>query len=832
MKKVIILSFLIWCFSPVFSQVLSRREFIKAVQAADILYYYNKEYEKAAGLYEPLLKVYPDNSNLAAKLGICYLNIDGKRADALKLLNKASANIVNNESEYDEYGEKAPSDTYLYLAIAYHKNDSIQKAISLYLDAKKRLGGTDIFQEEYIDNQIRDCRYALELLKKPLTITASLFAPWLIEYPGACNPVVSKNDSVFVFTQKTEGKTRILCSYKTDKWEKPTDITNSLGGFDRFYSNSITGNGKLLILFLDDGDDGNLYISEREDTTWTRIKSAGKYINTIYLESHGFITPDGKALFIASNRPGGEGGLDIWFSEKAEDGDWKRPVNCGDVINTPYDENTPFYDIENKTLLFSSQGHTGMGGYDVFRSVDRNGIWTNPVCMPYSFNNMEDNTFFILNNKAPGFITSYYNEKNNTRNIYSIVALDPADKTTIALGNVTLQDGMNLDPRKTKMLLSDLKNGVQIKNITVSDSASFRFQIKPGDYRLLTSYDGYKTDTVNLNLPLFYPGYISVNVNLVPDKVIEGDFLSLKNVLFESDSYNLNEESKSNLNALKSILLNNPELKIEVAGYTDVKGTTEYNYELADKRAQAVIDYLIISGISRSRLLKKVYGKSDYVVENSNPDGSDNPEGRKYNRRVTFGILDPQTGVLIRQEVYIPEHLRLSSSMAYSIVLIKSSENLGSSYFSGLKLNDIQLIRPVKTDSETLYVLSAFYSKNDASKYLDFAIKNGFKDAYIINNYEINMASKSSVSTKSESIPNTSDIAYTIQLMATKEKLNMNKFKGIDGVKEIASDDGLYRYISGQYSSFSKAKAALSAIQGSGFKDAFIRELNSVTNNK
>ncbi|HEX7494601.1 MAG TPA: hypothetical protein VF346_10305, partial [Bacteroidales bacterium] len=343
-RKTILLSLLLIFFLPLFSQVLTQKKFIKAIQEADIFYYYDQNYEKAAELYQALLNNYPDNSNLCAKLGICYLNLDGKGAVALKLLSKALLNIVNNDKEYLEYGEKAPLDTYLYLAIAYHHSDSLQKAITLYNDAKKRLSGTKAFREDYIDLQIRDCRYALEMKKKPLTLTTELFAQWLSDYPGACNPVLSKNDSVFVFTQKENGKTRILCSYKTGVWKKPVDITKQLGGFDRFYSNSITGDGKLLIIYMDDGGDGNLYFSQRKDSVWTKTKSVGKPINTIYWQSHGFITPDGQTMYFSSNKPGGEGELDIWYSEKGPDGKWGEPKNCGNVINTPYNEDTPFFD--------------------------------------------------------------------------------------------------------------------------------------------------------------------------------------------------------------------------------------------------------------------------------------------------------------------------------------------------------------------------------------------------------------------------------------------------------------------------------------------------------
>ena len=828
-RKAAVITILFIYLLPLFSQEISKKQIIKAVKDADIFYYYDVNYSKAASLYESLLNTSSDNANISAKLGICYLNIDGKKADALKLLLKASLNVVSNSKEYTEYGEKAPLDTYLYLAIAYHQNDSLQKAISLYYEAKKRLAGSEIAQDEYIDNQIRDCRYAMEMKKKPLTIISNLFAPWLNEYPGACNPVLSKNDSVFIFTQKTEGTTRILYSYKSGTWEKPRDITKQLGGYDRFYSNSITGDGKLLIIFMDDGGDGNLYYSQRKDTTWTKIKSMGKPINTIYWESHGFITPDGKTIYIASNRPKGEGELDIWVSEKADDGTWKPPVNCGNVINTPYNENYPLYDPSTNGLLFSSVGHISMGGYDVFRSIDRNGTWTNPVGMPYAFNSILDNTFFILNNNAPGFITSLYDEKLNNRNIYSIVAENPANKITIAYGKISLQDGMSVDPKKVSIQLSSINKGTLVKTMPLTDSSSFRFEVKPGDYQLLISHTGYKTDTINVNVPLYNLGnYISVDASLVPDKVFAGAFLSIKNILFEFDRYDLNDQGILNLGILKSILLNYPELKIEVAGYTDSKGSNAYNRKLADERAQTVIDYLIVSGISSSRFIKKAFGESDFVAVNNNSNGSDNPEGRKYNRRVTFGIVNPQTGVVIRQESYSPKHLRQPYSMRYSIVLLKTGEKLSPNYFSGLTKDDLLFVNTIKVDSAYLYVLGAFYNKSDALKYQDYARKKGLDKSYILDQYDLENESEG-ISNPDETktdLNKSGQRVYTIQVKATRNQLNINKvFNGLDGVIEEKANDGFYKYYYGEFKTLLKAKEALLSVKNLGFEDAFIRNL-------
>jgi outer membrane protein OmpA-like peptidoglycan-associated protein/tetratricopeptide (TPR) repeat protein len=828
-RKLTIFSLLLFSSLQLFSQAGTKKALIKAVQEADIFYYYDQNYEKAAEMYKDILKTYPDNSNLNAKLGICYLNVDGKKADALHLLQKASKNIVRNDKDYLEYGDQAPLDTYLYLAIAYHKNDSLEKAITLFYDAKKKLSGTKIFRDEYIDTEIRDCRYALEMKKKPLSLLTNLFAGWLVDYPGACDPVLAKNDSVFIFTQKINGKTRILCSYKSGTWKKPVDITRQLGGFDRFYSNSITGDGKLLIIYMDDGGDGNLYYTQRKDSVWSKIKSVGKPINTIYWQSHGFITPDGKTMYFSSNKPGGEGELDIWYSEKDASGKWQEPVNCGNVINTPYNEDTPFFDPTTGALLFSSVGHMSMGGYDVFRSIKKNGTWTNPVGMPYAFNTTQENSFFILNNNKPGFITSLFDENTKSRNIYEVVAEDPADKVTLAKGTVTLQDGMAVDPKQVKIMLVDAKNPKAPKNIPMMDSASFKFDLKPGDYQVFVSETGYKTDTINLSIPLYFSGnYVSVNSSLIPDKVYGGDFLSIKNVLFDFNSFELTTDAKSGLDALKSILITYPELKVEVAGYTDAIGSKEYNAKLADKRAQTVIKYLSPNEASSSRFIKKAYGKSEFVALNNNRDGSDNPEGRKYNRRVTFGIVDPKTGIIIRQEPYTPEHLRQPFSLRYSIVLLKTNEKLSPNHFASLTEDDLLFIRSFKADSISMYALGVFYNKFDALKYLEYVKDKGFPKAYILNQYDLENESNSIVNPKEKKITldKIDRTLITIQVKATKNALNINKiFPDLDGVNEIKASDGFYKYYYGKFSSVEEARQELARVKKMGFEDAFIRNL-------
>lgn len=815
---------------PLFSQELSRRELIRTVQSADVYFYYDEDYEKAAEIYETLYKAYPENENFAAKLGICCLNIDGRHGEALNLLKHASSNIVGKDRDYVEHGEQAPLDAWLYLAIAYHKNDHLEEAITRFNDAKEKYSKTDIFREDYIDNQIRDCMYALEMKKKPLTIISELFTPWLEDYPGACNPVISKNDSVFIFTQNNEGITRIFCSYKNnDSWGTPVDITQQLGGYDRFYSNSITGDGRLLVLYMDDGGDGNLYFSERDGNKWSKIRNPGRNINSIYWESHGFITPDGNTLYFSSNRSGGSGDLDIWISKKDEDGSWKDPVNCGKIINTPFNEDTPFFDPDSQSLIFSSSGHISMGGYDIFRSTAKNGSWTNPVGMPYAFNTTKANTFFILNNNDPGFITSLYNDESQTRNIYSVVAINPADEITTTEGVISLADVSTFNPDKASIKLYDASRFTLLENVIPNKEGKFRFEIKPGDYLLLTDYPGYKTDTANINLPLYYQNhYITINRTLIPVEVASGAFMTMKTVLFDYDSHNLDNEARKVIEQVKPVLITHPELKIEVAGYTDSKGSSDYNIRLSDKRAQAVIDYLVSPVIPSSRFIKKAFGESVFVAVNTNPDGSDNPEGRKYNRRVTFGIQDPQTGIVLRQETYTPEHLRLPSSMKYSIILKETSDRLPKNYFEGLEMSGMLFLRPMESDSVCIYSIGVFYNRPDAIDYLAYVKEKGFTEAFIINQYDLNEKSRILAELTPVVSLATGKRIYTIQLMSAKSPVSMEHFSNIKDVKELLGDDGYYKYVTGEFDNLSQAEEAIKDIHEAGFDNAEIRELNQL----
>jgi outer membrane protein OmpA-like peptidoglycan-associated protein len=386
---------------------------------------------------------------------------------------------------------------------------------------------------------------------------------------------------------------------------------------------------------------------------------------------------------------------------------------------------------------------------------------------------------------------------------------------------------MEVDPKLSLITLKNLKTGETLQNIIVNPDGTFNFDIKPGEYEVYVSHDGYNTDTITLSLPLYYSGsYIAVNPSLSPEKVSAGDFLSIKNVLFDFDKYEITDEAKQTLGTLKNIIINYPELTIEVAGYTDSKGSTEYNRKLADKRAQAVIEYFTMTGIEGGKFIKKAFGESNFVAVNTNPDGTDNAEGRKYNRRVTFGIVNPKTGVVLRQEAYTPRYLRQPSSIKYSIVLKQTKEELYPGYFSNLIKDEMLFVRTIKTDSLNLYALGVFYNRSDAVTYLGYLKGIGLNDAYIINQYDLDNAPGQPDVVLLNEKPSVTKKAFSIQLKATKSPIDVSKiFPGYQGVRETAAEDGFYKYLYGEYSSIAKAKEALVNVR-KDFDDAFIREIN------
>ena len=386
-------------------------------------FFMREDYQDALPFYLELFEKMPDNSNIAYRIGACFLNITGKKNLAIDYLKTASENLSAKPEEGTISELSAPYDALYELGCAYLINYQFDKA----KEAFRRFAGTlledDHENRAMVEQQIRSCDSAKEMISKPVAYTEENLGPIFNDEKSNFNPVISADGKTFAFMVSLKFYDAVMLSrLARGEWSPPVNITPELMSDGDMYISCLSSDGKLLLLSRDDDFNSDLYSSTFDGNTWSPCRKLNKNINTKYWESHGFITEDGQKLIFASDRPGGYGGLDLYISKKTG-GDWGPAVNLGPEINTPLNEDRPFLISNGKTLFFSSQGHVTMGGYDLFRSeLQSNNIWSNPKNLGYPLNTPDDNIFFMPTADGKSGYYSIYKEAEGFGNydIYKI----------------------------------------------------------------------------------------------------------------------------------------------------------------------------------------------------------------------------------------------------------------------------------------------------------------------------------------------------------------------------------------------------------------------------
>lgn len=811
----------IFCFfaTSLTAQKISPDEkiFIKQINEADGYFIYDEDYRRASVIYDRLFKLNPENHNLAYKLGVCYLNMQGSELKSLNLLRFASENFVR-DVDYSAIGEPAPFDVLYYLAFSCQVNLELEEAIDNYQRYKSLLQVREASEIEYINLQIEACQNIIEATEEGIILIKNLFTPWFSEYRNAVNPIISQNDSVLAFTVKSESGNTIYLSKKVNgKWEQPGDITPMMGKYNDMFTNSLRGDGKQMIICRNNGYKGDLYITSFKNGKWGKISKLGKNINTRYWESHGTLSKDGRRLYFASNKPGGYGSLDIYYSDLQENNTFGRAVNLGQIINTELEENTPFVDDEG-SLYFSSTGHIGFGGYDIFFSAFENKHWTEPIHLSFPLNTPADNLHYV---PYGSFNTGIYSMPvNDTASSYTVFGVThgirPETDKVIARGNIILGDGMSIDAKRLRLELYEGGPGKE-KIILKSDSSGrFSYGLDSSLYSLIISYPNYKSDTVTISIPESFTGSaISIKRELIPVSVAKGEFFSVKNILFGFDSHELDREAKIELEKIIPVLISNPSLKIELKGYTDAIGPEEYNLRLSDSRALNVNNYLVKSGVDQDRMMSFAEGESEFISKNTKSDGSDNPEGRKYNRRVSISVINNGYEIFVESTRFIPNHLKKMHRISYYVVVEESDVPLSTDFFKSSQLGELTMVTEIKTPNNIKYCVGEFTSRTDAINFLSTVRDYGYNDAYIADEYELT----------EENIDSSNTHLYTIQIHALKTPVE-NEFENLRNVRVIKGSDGFYRYVVGEYRGYSRALEALKTIKSCGYPQAYIKDFS------
>jgi OOP family OmpA-OmpF porin len=368
-----------------------------------------------------------------------------------------------------------------------------------------------------------------------------------------------------------------------------------------------------------------------------------------YNSKHPFCSADGKYLFFASDKPGGSGSFDIWYATLKDNGTTEEPVNAGTTINTANEEQAPFYQNSSSTLVFSSNGRQGMGGYDLFETKGSEQSWKSPENMGHPINSSRDDIYFFAPEQKPLLssailssdrgggccLESYTVVKTAKNKRFTGVVRDCQDNRPVAGAEIVFKDATEKKWR-----------------LTTDDEGKYVFEPGSATYKDLTL-------TISKNL---YTAKASVfkientdESDLLIDQLINADICIEKQpeekpeeplvikaedvvtVYFDFDRSILKEAVINKLDSIYTIMTENAIVTVQISGYTDGLGSEEYNKKLSDRRARACADYLIKKGIDKNRIRFVSFGAC-CPVEMELINGRDNPDGRSLNRRALINV--------------------------------------------------------------------------------------------------------------------------------------------------------------------------------------------------
>lgn len=382
----------------------------------------------------------------------------------------------------------------------------------------------------------------------------------------------------------------------------------------------------------------DLYHALRMGNFWSVPQNMGTVINSANWDTQPSIAPDGKTIYFVSNRPEGKSNSDIYVAKMDNNGNWGEAVNLGDSINSPMMEMNPFIHADGKTLYFASEGHMGMGGFDLFVSrMKPDGTWTKPRNLGYPINTFADEVNFIVN--ARGNLAFFSSDKLGglgRNDIYCFELYSDIRPEMVSYVKGLVFNNQDKKPLIADFELIDLNSGkVIVRSHSEPVNGEFMLTLPPKrDYALHVSCPGYLFYSENFSLTdvTYADKPYLINIPLQPVKA--GEIVVLKNVFFETDRFELLPGSKIELDKLIQLLKINQEMKIEVSGHTDNQGTDEHNMDLSSNRARVVYEYLLAGGIPPTRLSFKGYGEKQPLADNTTEDG------RKQNRRTEFKVLN------------------------------------------------------------------------------------------------------------------------------------------------------------------------------------------------
>lgn len=454
-------------------------------------------------------------------------------------------------------------------------------------------------------------------------------------------PSITINDSLLVFTRREQNNAENFIESTTinNKYTLAKRLTGSINDEPYKGALNISQDGEWLIFAGDFGigkgfGNFDLYISYWTPQGWSEPDNLGRNINTEFYETAPTLSPDKRALYFTSARPGGYGGLDLYVSYNNGRG-WEPAQNMGPSINTSGDDAYAFIHADNQTLYFASDGLPGYGGTDLFvMNKTSPTTWGIPRNLGYPINTIEnEGSFFVT---ADGVTAYYASDRADSRGGLDLYKFE-LRKDVRPLKTLYVQ-GRVYDVNTNKGLPSNVE---LINNATNTAVTKVQTDEKGNYFITLPTGKDY-TFSVNRNGYLFYTNVYALS-NSKADSIYKKDIsltpiqlntiAALNNIQFEKNSFKLLPVSLIELDRLVELLQNNKQLKIEINGHTDNVGKPAENLILSKNRAKSVMDYLVSKNIAATRVTYKGFGETKPIADNKTETG------KAKNRRTEFKIV-------------------------------------------------------------------------------------------------------------------------------------------------------------------------------------------------
>lgn len=497
-------------------------------------------------------------------------------------------------------------------------------------------------------SQLEHIAFAEQAMRQPVAFTPGKLAAPLNGFAMQYFPALTADQRHLLFTGRSgnrpeQDENLFVSVRQPDGWTAPVSVSPNINTRQNEGAGSISGDGKTLVFASCDRPDSqgscDLYISYRTGETWSKPVNLGAVVNGKGWDSQPSLSADGRTLYFASVRPGGQGAEDIWMTSLGPDQEWREPINLGKAINSSGNENSPFIHPSGSTLYLASDGHPGLGAADIFKATrDAAGEWEKPQNLGYPLNTFEnENSLFITTDNKTGYYSRQISSGQGPATVELFqfevpVQWKSKEESTFAQG--TVYDAATKKPLGAVVQLYEVGSGDLMQQVQSDPQrGDYTMVLTEGkQYAMYVSADGYLLKSLSFDYTTS-KDFNPLTLDVYLDKLKAGANIVLNNLFFPSNQFGLEEKSKTELNKLVQFLTANKSLRIQISGHTDEVGDAAFNLDLSKKRAQSVVDYLTRQGISRTRLSVAGFGETRPVKPNTSE------ANRQLNRRTELRVL-------------------------------------------------------------------------------------------------------------------------------------------------------------------------------------------------